>query len=105
MSNWLDAPRHKRSVMDRDLESYFPVRLSSVIGADLPPREWSAKYSLMAGWWLAKTVGADWHVVLSDTAPGRPDAMRVLFASFVDARDFVERFEPPIVPIGGHPAR
>ena len=105
MSNWRDAPGHKRSVKDRDPESYFPVRLSIVIRADLPPREWSAKYSLMVGWWLAKTVGADWHVVLSDTAPGRPDAMRVLFASFVDARDFVERFEPPIVPIGGHPAR
>jgi hypothetical protein len=29
----------------------------------------------------------------------------VLFASFVDARDFVERFEPPIVPIASQAMR
>jgi hypothetical protein len=96
--------RYKGAVNDRDLDRYFPVRISIVIFAGLPPREWSVKYTAMREW-LTKTVGNNRHAVLSGTSPGIPDTMRVLFADFDDARRFVERFEVPIAPIGAHPKR
>jgi hypothetical protein len=49
-------PRHKGAVKDRDLERYFPVRLSIVVGMGLPAHEWSVTYSAMRDW-LATTVG------------------------------------------------
>jgi hypothetical protein len=97
------SSRYKGAMKDHQLEAYFPVRLSIVIGAGLPQREWSIKYSLMVSWLAA--LGADRHAVLPSTAPGRPDAMRVLLASFDDARAFIERFELPVTPIGEHPRR
>jgi hypothetical protein len=95
--------RYKGAVSDRDIDRYFPVRISIMIGMGLPAREWSAKYSSMVAW-LAQTAGGG-HAVLSSTAPGLPDTMRVLFASFDDARAFVDRFEVPIAPLGENPKR
>ncbi len=94
----------KPSDKDRDLDRYFPVRISIVIGMGLPPGKWGTTFSAMLDW-LKETAGNGRHAVLSDHAPGRPDAMRVLFASFDDARAFVEQFAVPIAPIGGHPRR
>src|SRR5258708_1795714 len=96
--------RHKGSVKDRDLERYFPVRISIAIGMGLAAREWGVTFSAMLDW-LMENAGHGRHAVVPDTAPGRPDAMRVLFASFDDARAFVERFAVPITPIGEHPKR
>ena len=96
--------RYKGAVKDRDIERYVPVRISIVIGMGLPAREWGVTFSAMLAW-LKKNAGNGRHEVLSATAPGRPDAMRVLFASFDDARAFVERFAVPITPIGEHPKR
>jgi hypothetical protein len=96
--------RYKGAVSDRDVDRYFPVRISIVIGMGLPAREWGVTFSAMLDW-LKETAGHGRHVVLPQTAPGQPDAMRVLFASFDDARAFVDRFEIPIAPIGEHPKR
>lgn len=95
-------PRYKGAVNDRDIDHYFPVRVSVVIYAGLPPPEWSVKYTAMCDW-LGRTVGNSRYAVVSATSPGKPDTMRVLFASFDDARAFVERFDLPIVPIGENP--
>ena len=95
-------PRHKGAVKEYQLQAHFPVRITFVIGLGLPLREWGIKYSLMRTW-LTETVGGDRHAVLSGTAPGRPDAMQMLFASLEDARAFVEHFEIPLAPIGRNP--
>ncbi len=95
-------PRHKGSVKDRDLERYFPVRISIAIGVPSPAGPWSVAYSAMLDW-LRQNVGYQHHAVLSGMAPGRPDTMRVLFATFDDARAFVERFEIPITTLGANP--
>ena len=87
-----------------ELQAYFPVRITFVIGLGLSLLEWGIKYSLMRTW-LTETAGGDRHAVLSDIAPGRPDAMQVLFASLEDARAFVEYFEIPLAPIGRNPRR
>jgi hypothetical protein len=61
--------RYKGAVSDRDLDRYFPVRISIVIFAGLPPREWSVKYTAMREW-LIETVGNNRHAVLSSTSLG-----------------------------------
>jgi hypothetical protein len=94
--------RYKGAIKERDIDRYFPVRISIVIGMGLPAGEWGVTFSAMLDW-LKETAGYGRHAVLSDTAPGRPDAMRVLFASFDDARAFVARFAIPIAPIGTNP--
>lgn len=93
------SPRHKGAVKNSQLEAHFPVRITLVQGLGMAMRDWSITYSAMIAW-LRTTIGADRHEVLSDYQPGRPDAIRVLFASLDDARAFVERFEIPIVPEG-----
>jgi hypothetical protein len=96
--------RYKGAVKDHQLEAYFPVRITLVQGLGMETRDWSLKYSAMLEW-LREKVGGGRHEVLSDYQPGRPDAIRVIFASSDDARAFIERFEIPITPIGVHPKR
>jgi hypothetical protein len=91
-------------VKDRDIDRHFPVRISVVIGGGIDPREWSVKYSLMVDW-LGETVGNYRHAARSVRSLGGPDTLHVYFASFDDARVFLDRFELPIVQIGDHPKR
>lgn len=97
------SSRYKGAVKNHELDRYFPVRISIVIGMGLPQREWGVKYSAMLEW-LRTTVSSDRHAVLPGTSPGMPDTMRVLFASFDDARAFVEHFAIPITTIGENPS-
>jgi hypothetical protein len=69
--------RYKRAVGDRDVDRYFPVRISIVIGMGLPAREWGITFSARLDW-LRETAGHGRHAVLPGTVRGQPDAMRVL---------------------------
>jgi hypothetical protein len=94
--------RNKGAVKKHQLEAYVPVWITLVQGLGMEQRDWSRQYSAMVKW-LRETIGGERHEVLSDYQPGRPDAIRVLFASFDGARAFIEHFEIPIAPIGEHP--
>jgi hypothetical protein len=84
------------------MNARHPFGITVVSGLGLPAAEWSLRYSAMLDW-LTRTIGNGRHAVQTDAGPGRPDTVRFLLASFADARDFVERFDLPIVPIGEHP--